>query len=57
VLLVGGLWNATLSLSGKGFHGMSYALALFGSVAVQKNTRDVMATDTAYGVPVLSPQE
>lgn len=57
LLLVVGLWNATLLLSEKGVYGMSYALALFGSLAVQKNTHDVMAADWAYGVPVLPPQE
>ena len=41
VLLVIGLWNADLLLSEKGFYGMSFTLALFASVAVQKNTRDV----------------
>ena len=40
-LLTVGLWNATLSSSEKGFYGMSFLLSLFGSVAVQKNTRDV----------------
>ena len=39
-LLVVGLWNATLTLSEKGFYGMSFLLALFGAIAVQKNTRD-----------------
>ncbi|MGO4699847.1 inner membrane protein YiaA [Dyella sp. 2RAB6] len=43
VLLVVGLWNATLALSEKGFYGMSYALALFAAIAVQKNTRDSQA--------------
>ncbi len=46
VLLVVGLWNATLTLSEKGFYGMAYALALFAAIAVQKNTRD---TQTAEG--------
>ncbi len=41
VLLVIGLWNADIELSEKGFYGMSYALALFGVVAVQKNIRDI----------------
>jgi uncharacterized membrane protein YiaA len=41
LLLVVGLWNAELELSEKGFYGMSFALSLFASVAVQKNTRDV----------------
>ncbi|AGK50998.1 yiaA/B two helix domain protein [Burkholderia thailandensis MSMB121] len=27
--------------SEKGFYAMAFALALFGSVAVQKNTRDI----------------
>ena len=45
VLLVVGLWNATLALSEKGFYGMAYALALFAAIAVQKNTRDSQATE------------
>ena len=44
-LLLVGLWNATLLLSEKGFYGMAFALGLFGAVAVQKNTRDLMAAD------------
>lgn len=43
MLLLVGLWNATLLLSEKGFYGMAFALSLFGAVAVQKNTRDLMA--------------
>ncbi|MGV6488276.1 inner membrane protein YiaA [Stenotrophomonas bentonitica] len=43
LLLMVGLWNATLLLSEKGFYGMAFALSLFGAVAVQKNTRDLMA--------------
>lgn len=41
LLLVIGLRNADLLLSEKGFYGMSFTLALFAAVAVQKNTRDV----------------
>lgn len=41
LLLTVGLWNATLALSEKGFYAMSFALSLFGAVAVQKNTRDI----------------
>ena len=44
-LLVIGLWNATLALSEKGFYGMSFTLALFSAIAVQKNTRDVKLMD------------
>jgi uncharacterized membrane protein YiaA len=35
-----GLWNAKLALSEKGFYGMAYLLALFATVAIQKNVRD-----------------
>ena len=40
LLLVIGLWNASLTLSEKGFYGMSFALSLFSAIAVQKNVRD-----------------
>ncbi len=40
VLLVVGLWNATLERSEKGFYAMSFTLSLFAAIAVQKNTRD-----------------
>ncbi|MBF9239406.1 YiaA/YiaB family protein [Hymenobacter sp. BT683] len=39
-LLSVGLWNATLTLSEKGFYAMSFVLTLFAAIAVQKNTRD-----------------
>lgn len=39
-LLVVGLFNAELLLSEKGFFGMAFALAMFASIAVQKNIRD-----------------
>ncbi len=42
-LLAVGLWNATLLPSEKGFYGMSFVLALFGAIAVQKTTRDLEA--------------
>lgn len=45
ILLLVGLWSSSLALSEKGFYGMGYLLALFGAVAVQKNTRDVAAAD------------
>ena len=43
LLLMVGLWNATLSLSEKGFYAMAYLLSLFAAVAVQKNVRDLAA--------------
>lgn len=42
LLLVVGLWNADLLPSEKGFYCFSFLLAMFGAIAVQKNTRDVM---------------
>lgn len=44
LLLVVGLWNAALTLSEKGFYGMSFVLSLFAAIAVQKNTRDSQRT-------------
>ncbi|WP_035568210.1 inner membrane protein YiaA [Hymenobacter sp. IS2118] len=41
-LLTVGLWNATLTLSEKGFYAMSFLLSLFAAIAVQKNTRDTL---------------
>lgn len=43
VLLTVGLWNATLTKSEKGFYAMSFTLAIFAAIAVQKNTRDAKA--------------
>lgn len=40
LLLSGGLMNATMALSEKGFYAMSFTLSLFAAVAVQKNVRD-----------------
>jgi uncharacterized membrane protein YiaA len=48
VLLVVGLWNATLLRSEKGFYAMSFTLSLFGAIAVQKNTRDNQAAQTPF---------
>jgi len=40
LLLIIGLWNASLLLSERGFYGMAFVLAMFGAIAVQKNIRD-----------------
>jgi len=45
ILLVVGLWNATLLPSEKGFYAFAFMLALFGAVAVQKNVRDSQQAD------------
>lgn len=44
-LLAVGLWNATILPSEKGFYAFAFLLALFGAVAVQKNTRDNMMNE------------
>ncbi|MDR7372071.1 inner membrane protein YiaA [Flavobacterium aquidurense] len=45
VLLVVGLWNATILPSEKGFYAFAFLLSLFGAISVQKNTRDNMTFD------------
>ncbi|SNS28524.1 Uncharacterized membrane protein YiaA [Granulicella rosea] len=47
LLMTIGLWNATLTLSEKGFYVMAYLLSLFGAIAVQKNTRDSLDSGPA----------
>lgn len=49
VLLVVGLWNASLLPSEKGYYAFSFLLALFGAIAVQKNTRDARALGNKQG--------
>ncbi|MBB3255319.1 putative membrane protein YiaA [Paraburkholderia bannensis] len=51
LLLAVGLFNATLALSEKGFYAMSFVLALFGSVTVQKNARDIQALRPLNSAP------
>jgi uncharacterized membrane protein YiaA len=45
ILLAVGLWNATLLPSEKGFYAFAFLLAMFGAIAVQKNTRDSQLAD------------
>jgi uncharacterized membrane protein YiaA len=45
LLLIVGLWNATLLPSEKGFYAFAFLLGLFGAIAVQKNTRDNLPTN------------
>ena len=51
LLLVVGLWNATLALSEKGFYAMSFTLSLFAAIAVQKNIRDTSSAPGAVREP------
>ena len=46
LLLIIGLRNADLSSSEKGFYAMSFTLALFAAITVQKNTRDLKLMNT-----------
>lgn len=41
LLIVVGLWNASLELSEKGFFAISFIMSLFAVIAVQKNIRDL----------------
>jgi uncharacterized membrane protein YiaA len=45
ILLVIGLWNATLQPSEKGFYAFAFLLSIFGAITVQKNTRDSAVGD------------
>ena len=45
LLLVVGLWNATLLPSEKGFYAFAFLLSLFGAITVQKNTRDALGAE------------
>jgi uncharacterized membrane protein YiaA len=47
LLLVTGLWNASLAPSEKGFYAMAFLLSMFAAVTVQKNVRDVAAQKVA----------
>jgi uncharacterized membrane protein YiaA len=42
-LLIVGLWNAEILPSEKGYYAFAFLLAMFGAIAVQKNTRDSAA--------------
>lgn len=55
LLLAVGLWNATLTSSEKGFYAMSFLLALFGAVAVQKNVRDIALLGDTHEVAGFGP--
>jgi len=48
LLLIVGLWNASLLLSEKGFYAMAFTLSIFSSIVVQKNTRDTQAFEKEH---------
>ena len=45
LLLIIGLWNASIPLSERGFYGIAFVLSMFAAIAVQKNTRDAKRAD------------
>ncbi|SNY71197.1 inner membrane protein YiaA [Paractinoplanes atraurantiacus] len=51
IMLAVGLVNSGMALSEKGFYGLSFAMALFASVAVQKNVRDALQYRPSYVPP------
>lgn len=51
VLVSIALGNAPMELSEKGFFGLSFTMALFSVVAVQKNVRDLAAAGPAPTAP------
>ena len=54
LLLIVGLWNASLSSSEKGFFAMSFLLSLFAVTAIQKNVRDVSLLEEKPGTRDIS---
>lgn len=41
ILELVGLWNASLSMSEKGFYLMAFTMTIFAAITVQKNVRDL----------------
>ncbi|MFO1471655.1 MAG: YiaA/YiaB family inner membrane protein [Turneriella sp.] len=56
LMLLIGLWNATMSLSEKGFFGLAFLMSLFAAVAVQKNILRVMRDWPTTQQPGYSPE-
>ncbi|GEK23527.1 inner membrane protein YiaA [Cellulomonas xylanilytica] len=56
VLVSTALADAPLELSEKGFFGLSFTMALFSVVAVQKNVRDLAAAGPAPVTPKLTAE-
>ena len=56
-LMAIGLWNATFTLSERGFYGMAYVLSLFAATTVQKNVRDLEVIDALEPKPSFPPTD
>lgn len=55
-LLVIGLVNATLELSEKGYYAMSFVLALFSAITLQKQLRDLGAESGSHVSSTSTPE-
>lgn len=51
ILIAVGLWNATLSLSEKGFYSIAFVMTLFAVITIQKNTRDLNNAKNGFVMP------
>lgn len=47
ILMAVGLWNATLSLSEKGFYTLAFTMSSFAVITIQKNMRDLQNANQA----------
>lgn len=48
ILELVGLWNASLTISEKGFYLMAFTMTLFAAITVQKNVRDLQQHAISY---------
>ncbi len=49
LLLLVGLWNATMPMADKGLYAIAFLMSLFAAIAVQKNTRDTKVIEEHDG--------
>lgn len=48
ILMAVGLWNATLTLSEKGFYALAFTMSGFAVITIQKNMRDLHNAQTHF---------
>lgn len=54
LLLLIGLWNATMPMAEKGLYAIAFLMSLFAAIAVQKNTRDANLADDPDATQIVS---
>ena len=54
LLLLIGLWNATMPMAEKGLYAIAFLMSLFAAIAVQKNTRDANIADDPDATQIVS---